>query len=84
MTTNAAPQDPDLELVNRLFTLHPPLTREVAELMDFLRGEFTDLAEQVVLNVPRTSDRTLAIRSLHRACMDAMAAVACNQPEPSA
>lgn len=81
--TDTPPQDPDFQLVNRLFTLHPPSTPDVAQLMDFLRGEFLDLADQVVLTVPRTPDRTIALRSIHRACMDTIAAVACNQPEPA-
>lgn len=75
--------DPDLDLVDRLFTLHPPQNAEVAEVMDDLRGEFIDLAHLVVATVPRTSDRTIALRSIHRACMDTIAAVACNQPEPA-
>lgn len=83
MTTAIPPQDPDFELVDRLFTLHPPSTPEIAGQMDSLRREFRILARYVVDAVPRTPDRTVALRSLHRACMDAMAAVACNQPEPA-
>lgn len=83
MTTNAAPQDPDFELVDRLFTLHPPTTTEIAGQMDSLRREFRILARYVVDAVPRTPDRAVALRSLHRACMDTIAAVACNQPEPA-
>lgn len=82
-SANTPPQDPDHELVDRLFTLHPPTTRAVAEIMDDLRTEFLDLAHLVVTLVPRSSDRTIALRSIHRACMDTIAAVACNQPEPT-
>lgn len=84
MTSAIPPQDPDFELVDRLFTLHPPTTTEIAGQMDSLRREFRILARYVVANVPRTPDRTIALRSIHRACMDSIAAVACNQPEPSA
>lgn len=80
--TNPDP-DPDFELVERLFTLHPPATSEIADQMDSLRREFRILARYVVAGVPRTADRTIALRSIHRACMDTIAAVACNQPEPA-
>jgi hypothetical protein len=71
--------DIDHELVDRLLTLHPPATPEVAGLMDHLRGMFITLAHEVVDEVPRSADRTIALRSLHRACMDTIAALACNQ-----
>jgi hypothetical protein len=71
--------DPDYELVDRLFTLHPPANDLVALTMDGLRGHFRDLASEVVAVVPRTPDRTVALRSIHRACMDSIAALACNQ-----
>jgi hypothetical protein len=72
--------DPDFALVARLFTLHPPATDEVAQLMGEIRSDFTYLANTVVGSVPRTPDRTIALRSIHRACMDTIAAIACNQP----
>lgn len=66
-------------MVDRLLTLHPPQSANVAANMDDLRGKFIDLAHTVVDRVPRTPDRTIALRSIHRACMDTIAAVACNQ-----
>jgi hypothetical protein len=71
--------DPDVELVDRLFTLHPPATPDVGALMDVIRADFRRLADAVVQTVPRTPDRTIALRSIHRACMDTIASVACNQ-----
>lgn len=74
-------QDPDHELVDRLLTLHPPATPQVAETMDTIREMFLDAGHTVVDLIPRTPDRTIAIRSIHRAAMDSIAAIACNQPD---
>lgn len=71
--------DPDHDLVDRLLDLHPPSTPEVAATMDEMRGLFVAVAHRVVDVVPRSPDRTIAIRSIHRACMDSIAALACNQ-----
>jgi hypothetical protein len=71
----------DSVMVERLFTLHPPKDAEVEKRMNELRARFKDLALVVLAQVPRTPDRTIAIRSIHRACMDTIAAVACNQGE---
>lgn len=78
-TENVPAEDPDYDLVKRLFTLHPPSTDDVALDMDDTRAHFTKLANFIVETVPRTPDRTIALRSLHRACMDTIAAIACNQ-----
>lgn len=77
MTHTAA--DPDHELVDRLLTLHSPATPEVAERMDTIRAGFLNLGHTVVELVPRTPDRTVAIRSIHRACQETIGALACNQ-----
>ena len=69
----------DHDLVNRLFTLHPPKSISVEANMDMFREKFIDLGHEIVTHIPRTPDRTIAIRSLHRACMDVIAAIACNQ-----
>jgi hypothetical protein len=71
--------DPDHELVERLLTVHPPVSPHAAALMDALRADFKSLAHDIVNEVPRTPDRTIALRSLHRACMDTIVALACNQ-----
>ena len=76
---DSQPVDPDHELVGRLLRLHPPATPEVAELMDAIRGNFIDLGHTVVALVPRTPDRTVALRKIHEACMATIAAIACNQ-----
>lgn len=78
-TVYANPDDPDHELVDRLLTLHPPATPAVGALMDHLRAQFLDLAHLVVAEVPRTPDRTIAIRAIHHACVDSIASLACNQ-----
>jgi hypothetical protein len=75
--------DTDHEMVDRLLTLHPPKDAAVAEAMDDLRERFVALGHAVVDAVPRTPDRTIALRSIHRACMDTIAAVACNQDAAS-
>lgn len=79
MTMTTPDADPDHDLVDRLLTLHPPADSDVAEKMDTIRGNFIDLGHTVVALVPRTPDRTVALRSIHRACMDSIAALACNQ-----
>jgi hypothetical protein len=71
--------DPDYALVDRLFTLHPPASAEAGLVMDDIRFRYMSLANEIVGRVPRTPDRAIALRSLHRACMDAIAAIACNQ-----
>jgi len=73
--------DPDHELVDRLLTLHPPRDPGIALTMDDLRDQFRALAHSVVERIPRTPDRTIALRSIHRACMDTIAALACNQDQ---
>lgn len=83
MTDTDHLDDPDHELVDRLLALHPPRSSDVAEAMDLIRGQFRNLGHTVVAFVPRTPDRTVALRSLHRACMDAIAALACNQDGPA-
>lgn len=81
MSDLVPPADPDYELVDRLFVLHPPATTDVAHLMDDVRYRYIHLANDAVRLVPRTPDRTIALRSLHRACMDMIAAIACNQEQ---
>lgn len=74
-------EDQDHELVDRLIAHHPPAAPEVVNTMESLRGGFRSLAHEVVDAVPRTPDRTVALRSIHRACMDTIAALACNQDD---
>jgi hypothetical protein len=77
--TNALDRETDHELVDRLLELHPPKDKNVAALMDEFRADFIDVTHLVVDMVPRSDERTIAIRSIHRACMDTIAAIACNQ-----
>lgn len=72
----------DHDLVDRLLTLHPPANGDVAAAMDDLRQRFINLGHAVVDRVPRTPDRTVALRKIHEACMATIAAIACNQEEP--
>lgn len=72
-------EDPDHELVDRLIDLHPPRDADVARRMDDVRSAMKLLAHLVVDVVPSSPDRTVALRSIHRACQDAIGAIACNQ-----
>lgn len=74
--------DLDHELVDRLLNPDAPRDSEVGALMDDVRARFLALGHHVVNHVPRTPDRTIALRSIHRACMDSIAAIACNQDAP--
>jgi hypothetical protein len=74
-----AADDPDHELVERLQTLHPPRDADIAARMDEIRAAYKRVEHLVVDLVPRTPDRTVAIRDTHRAGMAAIASLACNQ-----
>lgn len=78
-TVYANPEDQDHELVDRLLTLHPPKGDGVAQQMDVIRSAFITAGHLVVERVPRTPDRTVALRKIHEACMASIAALACNQ-----
>lgn len=69
----------DHELVDRLITLHPPKDEEVARRMDTIREAFLTIGHMVVDIVPRTPDRTVALRKIHDACQASIGALACNQ-----
>lgn len=73
------PDDPDHDLVDRLLDLHPPINDEVGARMDTVRAAFKAAGHLVVDLIPRTPDRTIAIRAIHHACMDSIASLACNQ-----
>lgn len=74
-----ADQDPDHEFVDRLITLHPPRDADIVERMDTIRAAVLELAHLVVRVVPRSADRTVAIRAIHQAGQQAIGALACNQ-----
>jgi uncharacterized membrane protein len=44
-----------------------------------IRAAFLDVGHLVVDRVPRTPDRTVALRKIHEACMASIAALALNQ-----
>ncbi len=71
------PLDPAHELVDHLLTHRQP-DDAPSQVMADLRAAFIDLGHAIVDDVPRCPDRTVALRSLHRACMDAIAALALN------
>ena len=74
--------DPDHALVDRLLTSRPPKDDKVAGTIDAIRGNFIEIGHTVVALVPRTPDRTVALRKIHEACMASIAALALNQDEP--
>ena len=74
----AAP-DPDHRLVDHLISHQPPTSDAVVEAFGDIREAFRVVGHLIVSKVPRTPDRAVAIRSIHRACMDSIAALALNQ-----
>lgn len=74
-----AADDPDHELVDRLVRLHPPRDADVAERMDTIRAAVLEMEHLVVDIVPRTPDRTVAIRAVRDAGQQVIGALACNQ-----
>lgn len=75
---NVPAPDPDHELVDHLLTYRRP-DEATAEVMAHLRERFISLGHEIVNGIPRCPDRTVALRSLHRACMDTIAALALNE-----
>jgi hypothetical protein len=72
----------DRELVRRVehdFTLHPPESDEVAEVMDTIREAYKTLAVQMARMLPSGRDQALCITELENSLMRAIAAVARNQ-----
>lgn len=81
VVTTTFPPDPDHELVDHLLTYRQPTSDDVVRRMEHLRGLFIELGHEIVDQVDRSPDRTVALRELHRACMATIAALALNQPE---
>lgn len=73
--------DADREMVDRLLDHHPPRDSEVIKQFAHVRTSFKTVAYYLIDVAPRTPDRTVALRSIHRACMDSIASIACNQSE---
>lgn len=71
--------DPDVELVDRIFPLHPPINEDIGNLMSSFRGRFYELARDVVHQIPRSPERTLAIRKIHDASQSTITSIATNQ-----
>lgn len=78
MPTNDA-VDTDHEMVDRLIAHHPPASPDTVATFEYLREQFRAVAHDVVDRVPRTPDRTVALRKIHEACMASIGALACNQ-----
>lgn len=70
--------DPDHDLVDHLL-VYRQVAGPVAETMTSLRADFIALGHRIVDEVPRTPDRTVALRKLHDACQGAITALALNQ-----
>jgi hypothetical protein len=64
--------------VERLFTYHPP-TESQQERYKKLREGFRGLADLVLDLTPESPEQTLALRDIHRASMQANAAIAVNE-----
>lgn len=66
------------QLLEQLFNFHPVQPGQV-ERYTTLRAAFGDLARLVMTLTPESAEQTLAIRDLHRANLQANAAIACNE-----
>jgi hypothetical protein len=71
--------DPDHALVEKLFPLHPPKDDHVRGLMQHHRDSFMSRADAVVRSVPRSPERTIALRKIHEASQAVITAIAVNQ-----
>jgi hypothetical protein len=74
-----AAEDQDHDLVDRLVRLHPPRDADVAERMDVIRAAVLAVEHLVVDIIPRSADRTVAIRAIRQGGQEAIGALACNQ-----
>ena len=74
--TNPITPDEQAEIDN-WFTYHPP-TPEKLEQYNFVRSHSKELARYVLAEVPRSADRTAALRSLRGTVMAINLAIACN------
>lgn len=61
--------------------LHPPANEAVGQLLDELRDDFRWVGHRLIDAAPASPDLTVALRSLHRALMDGVAAVVLHQDE---
>lgn len=80
-TTYANPGDQDHDLVEHLISYRAPTGDEVTATFEAIRSAFKMAGHLVVDRVPRTPDRTVALRKIHEACMASIAALALNQEE---
>jgi hypothetical protein len=75
--------DADLAEVANLFTYHKPTEADI-EVMTEIRNHAKVLAEYVVSSVPRSADRSAAIRKLREFVMTVNAGIACAAPTEAA
>jgi hypothetical protein len=73
---NPITPDEQAELDN-WFTYHPA-TPETLAHYKHVRESSKELAKYILENLPRSADRTAALRSLRRTVMDINLAIACN------
>lgn len=66
--------DPDHAMIERLITYVKP-DDDVLQVLEQLREDFKNIAHFLVDMAPRTPERTLAIRAIHRACQESIFAV---------
>jgi hypothetical protein len=66
----------DIRDLDNWFTYHPA-TPEQLEHYKHVRSVSKDLAQYLLEKLPRSADRTAAIRSLRRTVMDINLAIAC-------
>jgi len=68
------------DLIDKLFTYHPPKgTLEQPRRYSVITAKFKELAEFLNKELPPGPDKTVALRSLSRARMDANLTIACNE-----
>ena len=70
--------DQDAEEIKKRFTYHKP-QGDQPERYELLRNKAASLAEQIILNCPRSREQSLALTHLEEAIMWANAGIARNE-----
>jgi hypothetical protein len=68
----------ELKELDNWFTYHPPTPEKLA-VYNHVRQCSKELAAYILTNIPRSADRTAALRSLRGTVMAINLAVACNE-----
>ncbi|MCP4902586.1 MAG: hypothetical protein GY906_36950 [bacterium] len=62
--------------LDRRFNYHPPRTVEIGKLHEIIRSEIKDVAEYIMVEIPKCREQSLALTKLEEAMMWANAAIA--------